>query len=156
MLWWIVILAQYTQIISQMSTEFQCDIGSGFLCPGQHNTFEFLFQGGYYYYVSIFPDVVETTAAKIRDEFHIIVYDPNGQRLADDSGNGAPLCRMLISEGKPLNLKVVILRDSQITNRSNNKVHYKVTLFSYDSRTYDKLSESLHFIPTPEVYWMYN
>ena len=59
-----------------MSTEFQHDIGSGFLCPDQHKTFEFLFQGGYYC-ISVFPDSLETTAAQIRDELHIIVYDSN-------------------------------------------------------------------------------
>jgi hypothetical protein len=145
--------------MSQMSTELQHDISSGFLCPDQHKTFEFLFQGGYYC-VSIFPELSmnsETTADKIRHEFHIVIYNPNNrQRLADDLGNGAPFCRMLISEGEPLKLNVMISRDSQITNSSNNKVYYKVTLFSFDLKTYYIVSESHQIITTPEVYWMYN
>jgi hypothetical protein len=141
--------------MSQMSTEFQHDIGSGFLCADQHKTFEFLFQGGYYC-ISVFPDSLETTAAQIRDELHIVVYDSNKQTLADDLGNGAPFCRMLISEGKPLKLNVMISRDSQVANNSNNKLSYKVTLFGYDLKTYYKVSESRQIITSPELYWMYN
>lgn len=136
---------------------FERDIGSGILFPEQYNTFDFLFEGGYFYYVAIFPDriTIVDNKQKIREQFHILVFDPkSGVRLADDSGNGAPLCRFSITEGEPLHLNVAVSRDAKPLNTTNEKISYKVKVFGYDSNTYNEIGKYVETIAFPEIFWL--
>jgi hypothetical protein len=141
---------------SENIVNFELDIGLGTLFSGQYNTFNFLFEGGYFYYAAIFPDymTIVDNKQKIREQFHILVYDPkSGIRLADDSENGAPLCRFSITEGESLNLNVAVSRDIRPSNMSNEEIPYKVKVFGYDLNTYNEIGEKVINISFPEVFW---
>lgn len=126
------------------------NIGSGTIFPGQYTTFEFLLEGGYFYYIVIFPEFMNrmNDKLKIREEFNIIIYDPDkGCEWTDNSNNEAPFCRIALQEKKLL--KVAILRDTVTSSSSHDEIPYKVVAFGYKT-----LGKDLQTKPYPEIYWL--